>query len=381
MSDLPRLDQSGAQVPFINHSIDDFTPQDFMDYEFMASNYIHSTDGLNASKPIPSLAIGFKDPLVRDWYMADIARLCCLSLPSFVAEMRAAFLPRGWDTDIRDSILASKQAGGETVALWISRLRAENTLLRNTPHHLTNEDLLLHFKQNLKSSLSAANRNDASARKEVDLMKWILRIKRLEEDTGVGRDPASNVQNASVSRPSSSDRSRYPDTSKRKRSRSSDSDSRHISRSKRVSSRSPQRAHRRRRHRSNERNTDRHWEPTLSSSPTRNHNSGRRTRSISPSPAISMPTEVKSERSPSPLSIAMPGGPVINHLGLPVLTVGQRQFIARRGGCFKCRRIKVKHHSDDCPFGYPSEDDYRGITLADGVTLASDAKFLSATAM
>ncbi len=36
-----------------------------MDYEFMASNYIHSTDGLNASKPIPSLAIGFKDPLVR----------------------------------------------------------------------------------------------------------------------------------------------------------------------------------------------------------------------------------------------------------------------------------------------------------------------------
>ncbi|PBK62095.1 hypothetical protein ARMSODRAFT_615654 [Armillaria solidipes] len=376
MSDLPRLDQSGAQVPFINHSIDDFTPQDFMDYEFMASNYIHSTDGLNPSKPIPSLAIGFKDPLVRDWYMADIARLCCLSLPSFVAEMRATFLPRGWDTDIRDSILSSNQADGEAVAIWISRLRAKNTLLRNTLHHLSNDDLLRHFKRNLNSSLSAVIKNDALA-KEVDLMKWILRIKRLEVDARVGRDPPSNVQKASVSRHSSPDRIRDTDNSRHKRSRSSDSDSRHISRSRWVSSRSPSRVHRRRCHRSSERNTHRHWEPARSSSP---RDSRRRARSISPSPAISMPTEVKPERSPSPLSIAMPG-PVINHLGLPVLTVGQRQFIARRGGCFKCRRIKVKHHSDDCPFGYPSENEYRGVTLADGVTLASDAKHLSATAM
>ncbi|KAK0226790.1 hypothetical protein EDD85DRAFT_164066 [Armillaria nabsnona] len=378
MSDLPRLDQSGAQVPFINHSIDDFTPQDFMVYEFMASNYIHSTEGPNPSKPIPSLAIGFKDPLIRDWYMADIARLCCLSLPSFVAEMRAAFLPRGWDTDIRDSILSSNQADGEAVAIWISRLRTKNTLLRNTLHHLSNDDLLQHFKQNLNSSLSAAIKNDASAKKEVDLMKWILRIKHIEGDARVGRDPRSNVQKASVSRHSSPDRIRDTDTSRHKRSCSGDSDSRHISRSRRVSSRSPSRAHRSRRHRSSERNTDRHWEPVRSSLP---RDSRRRTRSISPSPAISMPTEVKSERSPSPLSIAMPGGPVINHLGLPVLTVGQRQFIARRGGCFKCRRIKVKHHSDDCPFGYPSEDGYRGIMLADGVTLASDAKHLLATAL
>ncbi|SJL14937.1 uncharacterized protein ARMOST_18413 [Armillaria ostoyae] len=377
MSDLPRLDQSGAEVPFINHSIDDFTPQDFMDYEFMASNYIHSTEGLNPSKPIPSLAIGFKDPLVRDWYMADIARLCCLSLPSFVAEMRAAFLPRGWDTDIRDSILSSNQVDGEAVAIWISRLRAKNTLLRNTPHHLSNDDLLRHFKQNLSSSLSTAIKNDASAKKEADLTKWILRIKRLEGDARVGRDPPSNVRKANVSRHSSSDRIRHTDNFRHKRSRSSDSDSRHISRSRRVSSRSPSPAHRRRRHRSSERNTDRHWEPARSSSP---RDSRRRIRSISPSPAISMPTGVKPERSPSPLSIAMPC-PVINHLGLPVLTVGQRKFIARRGGCFKCRRIKIKHHSDDCPFGYPSENEYRGITFADGVTLASDAKHLSATAM
>ncbi|KAK0209876.1 hypothetical protein IW262DRAFT_1415690 [Armillaria fumosa] len=373
MSNIPRLDQSGAQVPFINHSIDDFTPQDFMDYEFMALNYIHSAEGLSPSRPIPYLATGFKDPLVRDWYMSDIGRLCCLSLPSFVGEMHATFLPRGWDTGIRDSILSSKQAEGEAVAHWISRLRAENTLLRNTPHHLSNDDLLSHFKQNLNISLSAVIKNDASVKKEADLMKWILQIKRLEGDARVGRDPHSNVQKAIVSRPPSPGRIRETGTFRHKRSRSRDS--RHISRSSRVPSHSPSRAHRRHRHRSSERNTDRHWEPSLLSAP---RHSRRRTRSISPSPAISMPPEVKPERSPSPLSI---GIPVINHLGLPALTVGQRQFIARRGGCFKCRRIKVKHHSDDCPFGYPSGDEYRGITLADGVTLASDAKHLSASAM
>ncbi|KAK0442486.1 uncharacterized protein EV420DRAFT_1076059 [Desarmillaria tabescens] len=381
MADLPRLVQSGVQVPLINHSIDDFTPQDFMDYEFMASNYIHSTDDVNPSKPIPSLAVGFKDPLVRDWYKTDIARLSCLSLPSFIAEMRATFLPRGWDEDIRDSILSSKQGDGEAVALWISRLRAENTLLRNTRHHLSNDDLLLHFKQNLNSILSAANRPGASARKESDLTKWILQIKRLEADSRLERGPQSNVQDGITSRPSSPDRSRHASNSKHKRSRSRDSDSRHNSRSKRVSSRSPSRAHRRRRHHSNERNTDRHWEP--STGPSRDRDSRDETRSISPSHAISMPTtatDVKSERSPSPLSIAMPG-PIVNHHGLPVLTAGQRQFIARSNGCFKCRRIKVKHQSDHCPFGYPSQDAYRGITLADGVTLASDAKKLSSTAM
>ncbi|KAK0491875.1 hypothetical protein EDD18DRAFT_1465650 [Armillaria luteobubalina] len=134
MFDLLRLDQYGALLLFIHHSIDDFMPQDFMDYEFMASNYIHSTEGLNPSRPIPHLAFCFKDPLSR-----------------------------GWDTGIRDTFLSSKQADWEGVALWISRLRAENISLRNTLHDLSNDNLLSQSKKNLNISLSVVIKSDTSS--------------------------------------------------------------------------------------------------------------------------------------------------------------------------------------------------------------------------
>ncbi|KAK0472978.1 hypothetical protein IW261DRAFT_1596612 [Armillaria novae-zelandiae] len=352
MSTLPRLDQFGAQAPFVNNSIDDLTPQDFMDYEFMASNYIHSAEGLNLSMLIHSLSIGFKDLLVRDWHMSGIGGLCCLSLPSFIAEMRATFLPRGWDTGIRDSILSSEQADGEAVALWVSRLHAENALLRDTPTIFSNKDLLSHFKQNLNSF-------------------YRLRLRH----AGDRGDPPSNVQKAIASRPPSADRIRVMDTSGHKRSRSRDSVPRRVSRFSRVSSCSPSRAHRRRHRRSSECNNDGHWEPSSFSSPR--YSRRRRTCSISLSRHVDVYGSKAGEIA-IPLSI---GIPIINHLGLLTLTVGQSQFITRRSVCYKHRRIKVKYLLDDCRFGYPSEDEYRGITLAIGVTLASKVKHLSATIM
>ncbi|KAF9026730.1 hypothetical protein BDZ89DRAFT_1134614 [Hymenopellis radicata] len=56
--------------------------------------------------------------------------------------------------------------------------------------------------------------------------------------------------------------------------------------------------------------------------------------------------------------------------GLVKLTEIERKWICAHDGCFKCRRIGVYHTSSACPTGHPKASKYRGITLADGITLA-----------
>ncbi len=52
--------------PIIKPCCDPFTPCDFTKYEFVARTYIPSHENLVPSRYVPSLFLGFKDPLVRD---------------------------------------------------------------------------------------------------------------------------------------------------------------------------------------------------------------------------------------------------------------------------------------------------------------------------
>ncbi|KAK0439487.1 uncharacterized protein EV420DRAFT_1279513, partial [Desarmillaria tabescens] len=127
-----RFEYSSSHIPIIKPCCDPFTPCDFTEYEFMARTYIQSNEALLPSKHVACLSLGFKDPLVRDWFMADMTRLCSLTLTNFLSELRAAFLPRDWDRKMKDSILATYQGVDEPVIVWITRLRSKNTFLRNT---------------------------------------------------------------------------------------------------------------------------------------------------------------------------------------------------------------------------------------------------------
>ncbi|KAK0233698.1 hypothetical protein IW262DRAFT_1504513 [Armillaria fumosa] len=170
---LSRFEQaSGCFVPIINPCPEPFTPNDFTHYE-----HVHA------------LSEGFRDPLIKDWFMADMHHLCSLNVTNFLLAMRVAFLPRSWDRKLRDEIRFSYQGKDESVVEWMSRLRQTNTLLRHTYFHLSNDDLLEHFKTHINKSLFA-HRLYPEAAKEDDLMQWILIIKGIEEsqDANGGSD-------------------------------------------------------------------------------------------------------------------------------------------------------------------------------------------------
>ncbi|KAK0227128.1 hypothetical protein EDD85DRAFT_159534 [Armillaria nabsnona] len=326
-----RFEYSNSHIPIIKPCCDPFTPCDFTEYEFMARTYIQSNENLVPSRHVPSLSLGFKDPLVRDWFMADMSHLCSLTLTDFLSELRTAFLPRDWDRKIRDSILATYQSIDEPVIVWVSRLRSKNTLLRNTAHHLSNEELLAHFKSHLNNHLSSIHRRDADATREDDLMQWILLIRCLEE-TADDVDSASDV---TATTPVSA----IP-TDPRLRKRDSDFP--------------PKRST---------------TTPPLPPSPVSRIDDGSKSPSV-PSHPPSSPRPLISRVQ----ARSLPERPKFDsYASIPSLTNEQRHYLRSRQGCFRCRRIGVRHAGGECPDGEPNPVNYRGIMLPDGLGLARDA--------
>ncbi|KAK0500574.1 hypothetical protein EDD18DRAFT_1347986 [Armillaria luteobubalina] len=321
---LSRFEQaSGCLVPIINPCPEPFTPNDFTHYEYMARSYIESAENIASNRHVHALSEGFRDPLIKDWFVADMHHLCSLNVTNFLLAMRMAFLPRSWDRKLRDEIRSSYQGKDESVVEWMSRLRQTNTLLRHTYFHLSNADLLEHFKTHINTSLSAHRRYPEAA-KEDDLMQWILIIKSIEEsqDADGVRDPDATQCPPAIFKPTDP-------RLKRKRSSSNEDD-------------------------------------VLSKRPT-----------LSPPPSTSAPVAT------APLTPTSPSAPFVSHssktlrthalrIGLPCLTGEQRVWIKQRKGCFKCRRVWVYHTAYYCSNGSPDPETYQGIMEKDG-TVAVDA--------
>ncbi|KAK0246325.1 hypothetical protein EDD85DRAFT_53082 [Armillaria nabsnona] len=324
---LSRFEQaSGFLVPIINPCPEPFTPNDFTHYEYMARSYIENVGNIEPRKYVHALSEGFRDPLIKDWFMADMHHLCSLNVTNFLLAMRMSFLPRSWDRKLRDEIRSSYQGEDEFVTAWMSRLRQNNTLLRHTHFHLSNDDLLEHFKSHIKKSLSAHQRYPEAA-KEDDLMQWILMIKGIEESQDVdgGSDSDATQCSPVIFKPTDP-------RLKRKRSSSSEDD---------VPSKRP-------------------------------------TMSPLPSTSASVATAPLTPISPSAPSTTHSPRTLLHErsrayqVGLPGLTVEQRDWMSQRKGCFRCRRIWAFHTSHYCDFGQPDPETYRGIMQQDG-TIALDA--------
>ncbi|KAK0221409.1 hypothetical protein IW262DRAFT_1296126 [Armillaria fumosa] len=168
-----RFEQYGTHHPVINPCEDSFTRRDFSYYEYIARNYIQNEDNLTPSKYVSALSGGFKDPLIRD-------------------------------------------CPGQPVTVWITRLRWGNTLLRNTPYHLRDDELLSYFKIHVNPALARSARYDKETARECDLTQWISLIKAVEDslsqpgetaavkDAKKAKTPMSSIQTQTRKRSSSS---------------------------------------------------------------------------------------------------------------------------------------------------------------------------------
>ncbi len=244
--------------------------------------------------------------------LSDMSHLSSLDLTSFLSEMRSAFLPKDWDKKLQSKILSLFQSPGQPVTAWITRLRWNNTLLRNTPYHLRDDKLLSCFRAHVNPALAHSARYDKETPRECNITQWICLISAIEDS--LLQPETTAVEDAKKAEtPRSSNQ-----TPTRKRSSSSAGNTAEPPAKRPVSKGQPT--------------------PVTMSSP--------------PIP------------SPAPTIAPRPKYP-------PALTDAQRTWLRRQSGCFKCRRVNVFHDIDNFLWGCPKADTYRGITLEDGVTLAN----------
>ncbi|KAK0243792.1 hypothetical protein EDD85DRAFT_174204 [Armillaria nabsnona] len=119
----------------------------------------------------------------------------------------------GSDKKLQSKILSSFQSPGQPVTAWITRLRWINTLLRSTPYHLRDDELLSCFNTHVNPTRSA--RYDKETTRECDLIQWISLIKAVGdslpqpetaavEDAKKAETPRSSIQTPTRKRSSSS---------------------------------------------------------------------------------------------------------------------------------------------------------------------------------
>ncbi|KAF8913372.1 hypothetical protein CPB85DRAFT_561898 [Mucidula mucida] len=317
----PRIGVSRTLLPLINscNNYKPLTPGDLNLYEFLASNYMETHD-VAQSKIVSTLASGLRDPLVYQWYYDDRQHLRTLSLPRFIAALRAKFLPRYWADDIEQSILlTSLQGWDEPVVQWTSKLRAQNVLLKGTKNHLSDTKLLVHLKTHLNKALVDMCSKDETLQMENDLDAWCEAIRALED----GKTMAGQKRPLGDSEESSSKRARLSIVGD-------------------------------------------HYVPQRDSiSPASPH---RRSHSPALVPKYPHFPLGRGDHYSRPFSSTP-----YRSDGLFKLTESERKWICAHDGCFKCRRIGVYHTSSACPNGHPKASRYQGITLADGFTLARGA--------
>jgi len=155
------------------------TPEALRTFENACKNYLRNKENLNAADHVARVAGGFLDPLISDWYWLSQERFDSIMFKDFMTEVRAKWLQKDWELDVRRRLLGTKQSG--SFWDWSIVQRNLNSLLINTPHYLTDEQLHNTLEANLDPDLLIAY-NDAKVT-ETKLDDWLSKVKTIDDKT------------------------------------------------------------------------------------------------------------------------------------------------------------------------------------------------------
>ncbi|KAK0441374.1 hypothetical protein EV421DRAFT_1904830 [Armillaria borealis] len=302
---LKRIVHSAPKsIPIIYDSPDPLTIANIANWEYSTVNCVQvNKDKIADDVLIPTLATGFQDELVRNWYDTNCDDLSKLSIAELATAMRTEFLDKHWALDLRTRILADYQPTSESLSIWSTHLWKESLYLSKSTFTISDERLLDHLETHLNPRLLNVYKNDKVIRKVRDIKKWIAAMVILESQVAGRYQEYADFNSTSVKRPNP-----VPPNIAAKRVASS------------------------------------------SAPPSR---SG----SVAPQPPVSSSSSAGTK------------------VGIGGITDEMQQYLQKHRGCRKCRQCNVDHMSTVCPFGFPDPATYKGITLADGITLAPGAPF------
>lgn len=131
-----------------------------------------------AEEMVKKIAWGMQDPRIQDWYITRQEDLDALSFREYMVEVRSTWLPVGWADIVHRKMLASTQ-GQRPFSEWAIEVQSQNTLLRGTPSHLADVNILYHLESHMNPDLAADYHAENIV--EDDLCRWIEMVRLLDE--------------------------------------------------------------------------------------------------------------------------------------------------------------------------------------------------------
>ncbi len=189
-------------IPIIYDSPDPLTIANIANWEYSAVNCAQvNKDKIADDMLIPTLATGFQDELVRNWYDTNREDLSALSIAELATAMRVEFLDEHWALDLRTKILADYQPASESLSIWSTRLRKEALYLSKSTFTIADDRLLDHLETHLNPRLLNAYKNDKVIRKVRDIKKWIAAMVTLESQVADRYQEYADFNSMSLKRP------------------------------------------------------------------------------------------------------------------------------------------------------------------------------------
>lgn len=176
MSKIARVEQAAPSKPPAL-SAGQITPEVLRAWENGCTQFFLHKE-VKDDKKVKKVAWGMQDPIVKDWYLNDQAKLDALTFAEYMKEVRMYWLPTDWADTVRRKMLASIQ-GQRPFSEWAVDVQSQNTLLRGTTSHLDDKNLLYHLEAHMNNDL-AANYH-AEGISEPVLCKWVEKVRLLDE--------------------------------------------------------------------------------------------------------------------------------------------------------------------------------------------------------
>ncbi|KAG1880280.1 hypothetical protein C8R48DRAFT_587911, partial [Suillus tomentosus] len=120
-----------------------------------------------------------EDGILTDWYITNRVALDAMTFDEYMKDFRANWLDSDWAAQVRKKLLSSTQ-GTRPFPEWAAELQSTNALLTGESSYFSKTLMRNQLEANMNDDLSADCRHEG-VHEEVDLKKWMEKVKRLDE--------------------------------------------------------------------------------------------------------------------------------------------------------------------------------------------------------
>jgi hypothetical protein len=171
------VEQSAPSKPPILYP-GDVSPEILLEFEIGCIGYF-DTKEIAPDRQVRKIIAGLKDSRMRDWITTDHERILELSFEEFFVELRSLFLDPNWE-ELTCREMGTMVQKGEAFWNYAIRMQAKNSLLLNTPSHLSDDQLRHHLEAGMDETL-ARRYICSEATKVLDLREWLHNVKKVDD--------------------------------------------------------------------------------------------------------------------------------------------------------------------------------------------------------